>query len=697
MDNFFEFYGFTDEIMHKAGHYLSYYHDLGKLSKEWQCGNWKEKPPHTPLSFKWLEQNSEQLSFPPMQKLTPLLWYLIGRHHGSLKSPRKISVPEKGFQKDFIEYLGQIKLTEIYGTEYLIKLVDIFGLFKVADCLSALSAESERLARNVRTWATRKFKCDEETVKRLIGSKVEKERWKGQIQIKNLPEFAMLRAPTGWGKTTVALLYAINKPCTRVFYMLPTVTAISEFYKKLHKVFRGRVSEYFYFYDADVKENEDRLQTLFFTRSFLSPIVITTLDQFLLSMLQVGKYHTRRVSFRNSILIVDEIHLLNPLMLHLLTSFIVERNKPEGGDYGIKALFMSATLPRAYRQLLAKIFGIHDSGIRDFAKEYEKKRRVMYELRKRDIGESVGEMYKRYKHKKCVLVVVNTVDKAVRIGRKLRDEVCRSKEKKDIVVLHARFMHRDRRKKERTLKKREEGKIPHIAVTTQICEVSLDISYDVLYTEAASLASIIQRFGRVNRRGGRTKSINTFVHYPPEVQQNKRYPYEPWEIEKCWEVLKKFRGGRLASEKDLIDEFDQLVALNELEKRMEDAKRKVNLEAWHEILNDFYSFDVAEEELKETLDYRESFTVNTLLHPSMILDKPIISKLKKVLATKPPRNSGYLKRKKWHAEIKEFLVPVPIWLFKKSRPSSEFGSFPMIFSDELVYGFAYGVYHRVRA
>jgi len=50
-----------------------------------------------------------------------------------------------------------------------------------------------------------------------------------------------------------------------------------------------------------------------------------------------------------------------------------------------------------------------------------------------------------------------------------------------------------------------------VVVSTQVVEVSLDISFDRMITQAAPLDSLIQRFGRVNRK----RNVDTIGKYKP--------------------------------------------------------------------------------------------------------------------------------------------------------------------------------------
>ncbi len=55
-----------------------------------------------------------------------------------------------------------------------------------------------------------------------------------------------------------------------------------------------------------------------------------------------------------------------------------------------------------------------------------------------------------------------------------------------------------------------------LAVTTQVCEMSLDLDADVLITEEAPITAIIQRMGRCNRKNGCPRRSGKVYVYPPE-------------------------------------------------------------------------------------------------------------------------------------------------------------------------------------
>jgi len=84
------------------------------------------------------------------------------------------------------------------------------------------------------------------------------------------------------------------------------------------------------------------------------------------------------------------------------------------------------------------------------------------------------------------------------------------------VVLHGKFCARDRSQKEMEIGRfvgrnlKISKRRPLILVATQVVEVSLDLDFDVLYSDPAPLEALIQRFGRVNR-GMRFAELPVYV------------------------------------------------------------------------------------------------------------------------------------------------------------------------------------------
>lgn len=117
----------------------------------------------------------------------------------------------------------------------------------------------------------------------------------------------------------------------------------------------------------------------------------------------------------------------------------------------------------------------------------------------------------------------------------------------DIKCYHSRFMQKDRVKKEDDILRYEEGKKPIMLIATQVVEVSLDIDYDVLFTENAPIDAIVQRAGRINRKREKdgTKVI-IFRH----TEITEQYIYTiPEILERTFVVLKNNNGERLSEQK----------------------------------------------------------------------------------------------------------------------------------------------------
>ncbi|HNY34992.1 MAG TPA: CRISPR-associated helicase Cas3', partial [Methanothrix soehngenii] len=100
------------------------------------------------------------------------------------------------------------------------------------------------------------------------------------------------------------------------------------------------------------------------------------------------------------------------------------------------------------------------------------------------------------KHKKgsLTLAVVNRVDRAQEIFKEL---LTKGRTENDAAVLHSRFRESDRKARMQLLDEKQD----RIIVATQVVEAGVDVSAHTLITELAPWPSLVQRFGRCNRRG----------------------------------------------------------------------------------------------------------------------------------------------------------------------------------------------------
>ena len=117
------------------------------------------------------------------------------------------------------------------------------------------------------------------------------------------------------------------------------------------------------------------------------------------------------------------------------------------------------------------------------------------------IKEAVDKVIEDARDKK-VLVICNTISSAQALYQKICDiyDFRMDEEKTEIHLLHSNFIKQHRRiLEENIMSFSRDNSATGIWITTQIVEASLDIDFDVLYTEMSTVDSLLQRLGRCNR------------------------------------------------------------------------------------------------------------------------------------------------------------------------------------------------------
>ncbi len=135
---------------------------------------------------------------------------------------------------------------------------------------------------------------------------------------------------------------------------------------------------------------------------------------------------------------------------------------------------------------------------------------------------------------KITLVVCNTVERACQTFDAIDKQ--RSGETR---LIHSRFRPADREKwRERFLSRSAcRAGVDRIIVATQVVEAGVDISAGCLVTELAPWSSLVQRFGRCARYGGR----GSIVVVDRGHDEKQAAPYTSEELECAWETIQQLR------------------------------------------------------------------------------------------------------------------------------------------------------------
>ncbi|MGH7172730.1 MAG: type I-G CRISPR-associated helicase/endonuclease Cas3g, partial [Gemmataceae bacterium] len=138
------------------------------------------------------------------------------------------------------------------------------------------------------------------------------------------------------------------------------------------------------------------------------------------------------------------------------------------------------------------------------------------------------------------LVVVNTVRRARELHAAVRRELKAAGPSAQPVLIHSRFRPPERAEQVKRLLE-EPGEHGTIVISTQVVEAGVDASARTLFTELAPWPSLVQRFGRCNRRGTENDTAQVFWMDLPrdEKEQEKvRHPYDLQDLIRSRKLLR---------------------------------------------------------------------------------------------------------------------------------------------------------------
>ena len=309
-------------------------------------------------------------------------------------------------------------------------------------------------------------------------------------------------ASTGIGKTEGALLWAGD---SKTFYTLPIKVSINAIYKRIWDENYYDKNK-FTFLHSDAKsimrkdEEIDDYQLKYIeTRHLIYPLTICTVDQlfyFVFKSLGTEKY---AATLKYSKIIIDEIQSYTPDIISFLIFGLKVVN-----DLGGKFCIMTATLPPIVKYFLEETIGKENIKIAEkpfYKKDNEENIIIRHKIKYEEKDFEYNEILEKAKNNK-VLIICNTVRRSQDVYIELKKE---NKQNIEINLLHSRFIFKERKEKENKIqefastKEEKRNNDSGIWISTQIVEASLDIDFDVLYTDMCSADSLLQRMGRCYR------------------------------------------------------------------------------------------------------------------------------------------------------------------------------------------------------
>jgi len=363
----------------------------------------------------------------------------------------------------------------------------------------------------------------------------------------------MLRAPTGSGKTDAGLGWAqLNQKYNgRLFYVLPTQASINAMYQTIGSkdyfgkenvgLLHSRSGSVLYYLlgenpTSNKIENQNRARTLkSIAREMYYPIRVCTPHQILRYSLQGRGWEQMLSEFPNSCFIFDEVHAYDPTLFGLTMATAKFITKLGG-----RVMFLSATLPSFLRRMISD--EITDSKFIEpdpiLDKRILEKKRHEIKIQSGTMLDNIDFIVSEANKHKSTLVVCNYVRTAQQVYNELKKRI------DGVVLLHSQFNRIDRNEKENSIMKQ----LPNILVSTQVVEVSLNIDFDIGFSEPAPLDALVQRMGRINRYGSRTTPSPVTIFGKQVTWKHFKIIYPVPIVDKSLEVLQELSNKQITEE-----------------------------------------------------------------------------------------------------------------------------------------------------
>jgi CRISPR-associated endonuclease/helicase Cas3 len=367
-----------------------------------------------------------------------------------------------------------------------------------------------------------------------------------QIRTDDPRPHTLVVAPTGAGKTD----FLLKRTRGRIFYTLPFQASINAMWERIKSNVPNKDIRLLHATSKIVakgKVDEQILQPM-----PGSAVKVLTPHQLAAIVFGTSGFETVMLDVKGTDVILDEIHTYSDFSRSMVLEIVKALLRLD-----CRLHIGTATMPSVLYQELKEILGgekaVYEINLPDSVLDTFD-RHVVFKMEEEEFSTI---LHKAFHAKEKVLVVCNTVKKAQEMFAQIKEEFPHVPN----MLIHSRFKRGDRVKLETKLKtefngdgkKWGDGLTPCVAVSTQVVEVSLDISFDRMITYCAPLDGMIQRFGRVNRK----RSKDTIGTYKPVHVIRPKGSVLPYKLEILQASLDQLpEEGGLLKERSLQNKID---------------------------------------------------------------------------------------------------------------------------------------------
>lgn len=516
------------------------YHDLGKKNFKWQIAcqkdydvflQWQSQHGGTFKDYSKTENAGENIRKAGVRheiqslrllkntKLPLPLQVAIAAHHGKLGN----NFEERWTNEDASDLWATYKrksnrVIEQYSLEQIAKAHYEYagprGLLQLVDHRASAKEEDE-FVPDFTQFSYQFPHKEKRVVQRLI-----EQHWEDDL--------LLVRAPTGAGKTDASLLWASlqieNNRADRLVIAMPTrftsnalainvAESLSDTGLYHSSAWLAKFQKQV---DAGVIKKQEAEKIHEFARLLQTPITVCTIDHLLMALtLTREDHHLIAFNMANSCLVIDEADFYDDFTqanILILLEILKYWNVP--------VLLMSASLPESVLPSYQKL-GYRIEKIVEDISDNSRDRFEVKSIKEYSDLEEISDLLYLCIEKGTAIIYANTVDKAVMFYDWFK------KRKTNPILYHSRFTEPHKKDKEQELidalgkEAWEKNCANGIAILTQIGEMSINISADIMISELCPIDRLTQRAGRLCRFD-KTKVGEMYVLIP--IKNGLVYP-----------------------------------------------------------------------------------------------------------------------------------------------------------------------------